>query len=115
MNNDNSVAAAFTGSHVYEAQHEMNLPSGRLQVGIQCRNIPTDGFVEAHMLGPHGEPWLDIPKMPVHSPNMTVLYPFTLSEPFQGTMTIRYYFGSRQPGSDANVHPLALSSPEDIL
>ncbi|MCC2545542.1 hypothetical protein LJY25_03730 [Hymenobacter sp. BT175] len=114
MSETDNGFARFPKDNVYERHYELDMPAGRVEVGVRCQNIPTDGFIEARMPGLSGETAFDVPKMPVHHANMLVIHPLTFPEPFRATMTIRYYLGSQVPGQSASVTPVVIIPFEDL-
>ncbi|MCC2546621.1 hypothetical protein LJY25_09215 [Hymenobacter sp. BT175] len=113
MSDSDNMTTRFTKGNVHERQYELELPSGVVQVGVQCKNIPTDGFIEASMPGRNGELVFNVPKMSVHHPNLLVIYSITFAEPCRATMTIRYYVGSQSPGYMASVDPVVFFPSEN--
>jgi hypothetical protein len=79
---------------------------GTVNVGIQCVNMPTDGFVSATMAGPNPQNSLNLPKTQIKLPNMNLFVPITLPPSFKTNMVINYWQGPTAPPYMATIAPL---------
>jgi len=79
---------------------------GTVNVGIQCVNMPIDGFFSATMTGPNPANSLNLPKTAIKVPNMNVFVPITLPPNFKTNMIINYWQGATAPPYMANIAPL---------
>jgi len=79
---------------------------GTVNVGIQCVNMPTDGFVSATMTGPNPANSLNLPKSPIKVTNMNLFVPITLPPSFKSNMVITYWQGATPPPYQATIAPL---------
>jgi hypothetical protein len=73
----------------------------RIYVGVQCTDMPTDGFIAATLS--HGD--VTIPKMPITQPNLTVAQQFDMPANYKGTLTISYWQGATRPPMGAAIAP----------
>jgi hypothetical protein len=71
-------------------------------VGIQCTNMPTDGFV-AMSLEPGNA---NIPKWRISTPNLQMLVPFDMPANYSGQMLIKYWRGATVPPLGASIKPV---------
>jgi hypothetical protein len=79
--------------------------AGEFVVGIQCSNMPTDGYVAAYMPGPDVENTLNLPKTPITTPNMQLAAELSLPADYQSIMIITYWQGATTPPVRASITP----------
>lgn len=90
---------------------------GTFQVGVQCREMPTDGFIAFSVQGPPHDPagTVVIPKRPITSPNMMFTAPVSWSEPnYQSSIVITYTQGATPPPAGASISAVVLISSPDL-
>jgi len=91
---------------------------GTINVGIQCLNMPTDGFISASMAGPNVQNSFHLPKTQITMPNMNLSVPITLPPGFRTSMVVSYWQGATTPPAMAAVVPtiqVHVSTVEGIL
>lgn len=81
---------------------------GVLSIGLQCKNLPTDGYIEFYVPGPDAENTISFPKTKIVSPNygptLQVTYP-AMEGGFQTQMSWKYYQGATPAPAGSNVIP----------
>lgn len=81
---------------------------GVLSIGLQCQNLPTDGFIEFYVPGPDAENTITFPKAKIlssnYGPSFQVYYP-AMTGGFQTQMAWKYYQGATPAPAGSNVVP----------
>lgn len=77
-----------------------------LIVGLQCNNMPTDGFVAMTVPGPDAQNSVNIPKTPITSPNMLLASQVTWPANYSTEATVTYWQGATAPQSGASISPV---------
>lgn len=79
---------------------------GILNVGVQCQNLPTDGYIEFYVPGPDKENTVIFPKTKIPNPNYAPTVQVKWPSDFDSAITFRYYKGSTPIPDGANIIPL---------
>ncbi|MFY0255952.1 hypothetical protein ACDQ55_18580 [Chitinophaga sp. 30R24] len=79
---------------------------GLLNVGVQCQNLPTDGFIEFTVPGPDEANTVVFPKTPIATPNYAPTVQVRWPASFNSSITFKYYKGKTDPPDGANIFPL---------
>jgi hypothetical protein len=76
--------------------------------GIQCSNMPTDGFVAVTMPGPDPASSLNIPRTRIANPNWQIAQRLQWPDDFSSEMTISYWQGNTPPPGGASIEPVVM-------
>jgi hypothetical protein len=88
---------------------------GTISAGIQCTNIPTDGYVAVTMPGPDQANSLDIPRTPIPNPNWQIFQQLQWPANFSTEMTITYWQGATAPPAGASINPVLMVPVADSV
>lgn len=81
---------------------------GSLMLGIQCQNMPTDGYVAFSVPGPDAASTVHMPKTQISYPSMAITFPVTWPPNFATEATITYWMGATPPPAGASISPQVL-------
>jgi hypothetical protein len=79
---------------------------GVLSLGVQCENLPTDGFIEFFVPGPDEANTIRYPKTPITNPNFGPTVQVKWPPDFNSSITFKYYKGKTDPPDGANIIPI---------
>lgn len=78
---------------------------GTLSIGLQCHNMPTDGFIEFSVPGPDKQNTIIFPKSRIVTPNYSPSFMVEYPPNFETEMTWTYYQGVTPPPAGASITP----------
>lgn len=76
---------------------------GQLMIGFQCTNMPTDGFVALSVPGPDAADSVNIPKMQITYPSMSVFSTVVWPPNYSTQATLSYWAGATAPAAGASI------------
>ena len=79
---------------------------GGFNLGVQCDNLPTDGFIEYKVTGPTRETSFQFPKTPITDPNYAPTIKVKWPANIDATLEFTYYKGATNPPDGANIIPI---------
>lgn len=96
---------------------------GTFNIGIQCSNMPTDGYFAFDVPGPDAANSIHVPKTPITNPNTGLTIPVTWPPNFSSSISVSYWMGATKPPYGATLQPIiivpysgmALRMPELLL
>ncbi|ADB50987.1 hypothetical protein [Conexibacter woesei] len=93
----------------------------RFGIGVQMRNMPTDGWFAFNVPGYDAESTIIFPpppnaRSPVYRPDLAVLVMVTWRAGFVSSMTMRWWQGATAPPPDATITPvIAVPAADGVL
>lgn len=91
--------------------------AGALNIGIQCQNLPTDGFISFTCQGPDAANTIIVQNLPIKDPNMMVSVKVNWPANYQSTLVFEYFKGAQNPPDGANIIPMVgtMGTGDDFL
>jgi hypothetical protein len=76
---------------------------GILAIGLQCVNMPTDGYISFSVPGPDAANTIVFPKTPILTPNYRPDFEVQWPPDFNSEITYSYYEGATPPPAGAGI------------
>lgn len=88
---------------------------GQFNVGVECKDMPTDGSVSFAVQGPDAKGTVNKPNMPITDPNMRFTVPITWPAGYSSSIEITYTKGATPPPAGAYITPAVDYSTETLF
>jgi hypothetical protein len=87
---------------------------GAINIGIQCKNIPTDAVISFSVTGPDAANTIIYKPTRVTNSNTAFSVPVTWPANYQSSITLNYTKGKKKPLEGATITPIANVSASDV-
>lgn len=109
----NTTTVQPTTVPTWEMVYAIQMPIGSAFIGVQCKDMPNDAYVEFQVAGNTAASTIIIPKMQIVVPNLRVGNVVNIPAEIKTSITVTYYQGATNPPKGANISPVLL--PLDLL
>lgn len=88
---------------------------GIITIGVQCDNLPTDGYIEFSVPGPDEKNTIIFQKAPILYPNYAPSLKVTYPPGFKTQMTFTYYQGKNPAPDGSNLVPMVGDTSKKLI